>query len=182
MPVCGLRLSSSPAAIVLCRRSMRFFRCPHSRWIFLFRSNVGSASTPFLSCFSLQRLPYRAAQPGATIPRAFPLQCFRLPPLRSLPSLLRFFALHRWSIGTSNLTSTAVGLPEAIRRRLFSVAFRCPEANPHNRAAPGWLSPGHGVGTAPGILSLRSLAPVSRFSGVSAFYPCVPLIVQTCCQ
>jgi len=38
------------------------------------------------------------------------------------------------------------------------------------------------MGTALGILSLRSFALVSRFSGVSAFYPCVPFIVQTCFQ
>jgi hypothetical protein len=89
-----------------------------------------------------------------------------------LPSLLRFFALHRWSIGTSNLTSTAVGLPEAIRRRLFSVAYRCPEANPHNRAAPGWLSPGQ-MGWAP-LLGFCLFAALLPYRAFPAFPPSIP--------
>jgi len=77
MPVCGLRhFNRQPQLFVLSVDADSVFV---ARFEVDFRSKIGAASTPFLSCLSLQRLPYCAALPEATSLRVIPLQCLWLP-------------------------------------------------------------------------------------------------------
>lgn len=164
----------------------------------------GSAPAPFMNPDSLQRFPSRAALPGATSLRAFPLQCSRHPcfpdsgnpdwetkanqGISIRPALLRFFASHRRGAGPSNPASAGSSLSGPFAAGSNRDDVPLPVADPHGRAAirsrPAQDLPVKNLrdamrsGTAPGIWSLRSFAPASRLSGVSAVYPCVPFFVR----
>lgn len=164
----------------------------------------GSAPAPFMNPDSLQRFPSRAALPGATSLRAFPLQYSRHPcfpdsgnpdwetkanqRISIRPVLLRFFASHRRGVGPSNPASAGSGLHRPFTAGSVATAFRCPQQtrtdgprSAHVRSKTfrsRTLRDAMRSGTAPGIWSLRSFAPASRLSGVSAVYPCVPFFVR----